>query len=119
VRNGDRTIPQLAKELGVSPQSLRNWSNELDVEEDKAEGLTSAERDELERLRHENQPADPGRPGTNCENNGVGPAPMMVLPVDDPSPLVGVGGENVSLRRRDNWCACTQCGARKPSAPVK
>ncbi len=55
LRNGDRTIPQLAKELGVSPQSLRNWSKEIDVEEGKAEGLTSAERDELKRLRRENR----------------------------------------------------------------
>ncbi len=55
LRSSDRTIAQLAKELGVSPQSLRNWSTQLDVDEGKAEGLSSAERDELKRLRRENR----------------------------------------------------------------
>jgi len=55
LRTGDRTIPQLARELGVSPQSLRNWSTQLDVDEGRAEGLSSAEREELKRLRRENR----------------------------------------------------------------
>lgn len=53
LRSSDRTVPQLAKELGCSPQSLRNWSQQLQVDEGKAEGLSSVERDELRRLRRE------------------------------------------------------------------
>ena len=53
LRSSGRTIPQLAKELGVSPQSLRNWAAQRDVDDGKAEGLSSAERDELRRLRRE------------------------------------------------------------------
>src|SRR2546422_6968643 len=55
LRSSDRSVPQLARELGVSPQSLRNWSDQLDVDEGKAAGLNSSEREELRRLRRENR----------------------------------------------------------------
>jgi len=55
LRSSDRTIPQLAKELGCSPQSLRNWSRQLDVDVGRAAGVTSGEREELRRLRRENR----------------------------------------------------------------
>jgi transposase len=55
LRSGRRSILQLARELGCSPQSLRNWSRQLDVDEGVADGLTCDERDELRRLRRENR----------------------------------------------------------------
>ena len=48
-----RPVPQIAAELGVSPQSLRNWAHRFEVDEGRAEGLTSVEREELRRLRRE------------------------------------------------------------------
>ena len=53
LRSSDRTVPQLARELGCSPTSLRNWAKQLDVDEGKAAGLTTDEREELRRLRRE------------------------------------------------------------------
>lgn len=55
LRSGSRSVPQLAKELGVSQGSLRTWVAQRDVDEGKAQGLTSDERDELRRLRRENK----------------------------------------------------------------
>ena len=53
LRSSDRSVPQLARELGCSPTSLRNWAKQLEVDEGKAPGLTSDEREELRRLRRE------------------------------------------------------------------
>jgi transposase len=55
LRSSDRTVPQLAKELGVSEGSLRSWVSQHDVDEGKTAGLNSDERDELRRLRRENK----------------------------------------------------------------
>jgi transposase len=51
-----RTPRELSESLGVSQQTLRNWRRQdrLDRHE-RDDGLTSDERDELRRLRRENQ----------------------------------------------------------------
>ena len=52
-RSGEISIPQIARDLGISDQTLRNWVAQADIDEGRAEGLTSTERDELRRLRKE------------------------------------------------------------------
>jgi transposase len=54
LRDGGRTVRQVARELGVSVESLRQWELAERVEAGQAEGLTGDERAELARLRREN-----------------------------------------------------------------
>jgi transposase len=55
VRAG-RMPEELAKEYGPSGQSIRNWVRDASRQDDaRADGLTAAEREELELLRKENR----------------------------------------------------------------
>ena len=55
VRAG-RTPEELAKEFEPSAQAIRNWVAQADRDEGRREdGLTTAEREELNRLRRENR----------------------------------------------------------------
>jgi transposase len=51
LRSG-RSIPDVAESLGVSQQTLRNWSKQEQVDRgERHDTLTSAEREELRELR--------------------------------------------------------------------
>ena len=54
VRAG-RTPEELSREFEPSAQTIRNWANRADVDEGRSDGVTSAEREELRRLRRENR----------------------------------------------------------------
>jgi transposase len=54
-RTSGRSIAQVARDLGVSNQTLRNWIKQADVDAGKREGLTTDEREELRSLRRENR----------------------------------------------------------------
>jgi transposase len=51
----EKSIRQLAYELGISDQTLRNWINQAQIDRGEREGLTTQEREELRRLRRENR----------------------------------------------------------------
>lgn len=55
VRDGT-TLSQVARDLGVSTESIRHWMRQRDIDEGRrADGLTTVERDELRKLRRENR----------------------------------------------------------------
>jgi transposase-like protein len=53
---GDRSIGQVAKDLGLTETALREWVRRADIDagQGPAGALTTAEREELARLRREN-----------------------------------------------------------------
>jgi transposase len=57
VRSGERSIPQVARDLGINEQTLRNWVKRAEIDAGRgAPGeLTSDERAELVCLRRENR----------------------------------------------------------------
>jgi transposase len=53
-RMREKPIVELARDLGISESCLRNWVAQADRDEGRrADGLSTAERDELVRLRRE------------------------------------------------------------------
>lgn len=53
VREEGRPVAQVARELGIAESGVRRWVRQADVDSGRTEGLTSAERDELVKLRRE------------------------------------------------------------------
>ena len=54
-REGSKPVAEIAKDLGISESGLRRWMAQAEVDEGKREGLTSAEKQELIRLRRDNR----------------------------------------------------------------
>ncbi|MGW6061920.1 transposase [Streptomyces sp. NPDC055189] len=57
VDSSGKTVTAVARELGISSESLRGWYRKAKADrgEDQGGELTSAEREELRRLRRENR----------------------------------------------------------------
>jgi transposase len=55
IRSGQKPLSEIAKDMGVSDQTLRNWVRQEEVDEGSREGLTSSEKEELRQLRRENR----------------------------------------------------------------
>jgi transposase len=54
-KESGRSLQEIATDLGVSSNSLRDWVNRSKVGRNERVGLSQDEREELKRLRHENR----------------------------------------------------------------
>ena len=54
-RRGDRTIGQVSRDFDLTETAVRAWVNQADIDDGHKPGLSSDEREELRRLRHENR----------------------------------------------------------------
>ncbi len=55
MRGSEMPLPALAKDLGVSEQTLRNWRRQAEIDEGRRDGVSSEQQEELRRLRRENR----------------------------------------------------------------
>jgi transposase len=56
IRSSGKLVCEVAQDLGVSEQALRNWLRQADLDDGhRSDGLTSSEQEELRRLRRENR----------------------------------------------------------------
>ena len=51
----EKSIRQLAYELGIADQTLRSWVKHTEIDAGEREGLTTEEREELRKLLRENR----------------------------------------------------------------
>ena len=55
VRSSGRTVPEVARDLDLTESALRQWVRQADIDRGRRDGLSTAEREELARLRKENR----------------------------------------------------------------
>lgn len=55
VRQGERTIPTICRDMDLSETAVRRWVEQAAIDGGERDGLTTDEREELRRLRRENR----------------------------------------------------------------
>jgi len=55
VRSSGKSIPEVCRELDLTDTAVRRWVAQAEIDGGARDGVTSAEREELARLRRENR----------------------------------------------------------------
>ena len=55
IRTSGKTLPQVCRDLDLSETAVRRWVEQAAIDAGQRNGLTTAEREELARLRRENR----------------------------------------------------------------
>ena len=55
VRTSGKSVGEVCRELDLTETAVRRWVAQADIDAGRRDGLTTAEREELSRLRHENR----------------------------------------------------------------
>ena len=53
IRNSSKSVAQVCRDLDLSETAVRRWLAQAEIDEGRRDGLTTAEREELGRLRRE------------------------------------------------------------------
>jgi transposase len=54
-RRGDLTINEVAADFDISPESVRRWMRQADIDDGVKDGVTTAEQVEVVQLRRDNR----------------------------------------------------------------
>ena len=54
IESSGRSIPDICQELDLTASAVRRWVEQAEVDRDRKDGVTSTEREKLERLHREN-----------------------------------------------------------------
>ena len=55
VRTSGKSVGEVCRDLDLTETAVRRWLTQADINEGRRDGLTTAEREELSRLRRENR----------------------------------------------------------------
>jgi transposase len=55
VRTSGKSVGEVCRELDLTETAVRHWVAQAEIDGGRRDGLTTAEREELSRLRHENR----------------------------------------------------------------
>jgi transposase len=55
VRTSGKSVGEVCRELDLTETAVRRWVAQAEIDLGRRDGLTTAEREELSRLRHENR----------------------------------------------------------------